>query len=171
MFGVVAVAAYAANSVQAGASWCTHSTRASDPSTASAVAGTATRACPKRSTSRAVKGATTAVAARPVAVTAPARAYEPRDPAIMMTALTLSMPIGSRAIRLPAVKARAPGVASSRRYGFDDGSPRRRPALVGAERGAATNCPPDTARRGVTGGAGARSGRVCRAGRGTATGR
>ncbi|WP_436800739.1 hypothetical protein [Streptomyces cyaneofuscatus] len=62
-----------------------------------------------------MKGATTAVAARPVAVTAPASAYEPRDPAIMMTALTLSIPMGSRAIRLPAVKARAPGVASSRR--------------------------------------------------------
>lgn len=62
-----------------------------------------------------MKGATTAVAASPVAVTAPARAYESRDPAIMMIALTPSIPMGSRAIRLPAVKARAPGVASSRR--------------------------------------------------------
>ena len=79
------------------------------------MAGTAIRAWPYRSTSRAVQGATTAVAASPVAVTAPARAYEPRDPAIMMTALTLNMPMGSRAIRFPAVKARAPGMAKRRR--------------------------------------------------------
>ncbi|CAM5384416.1 hypothetical protein SALBM135S_06993 [Streptomyces alboniger] len=77
------------------------------------MAGTATRACPYRSTRRAVQGATTAVAARPVAVTAPARAYEPRAPEIMMTALTLNMPIGSRATRLPTVKAVAPGIAKS----------------------------------------------------------
>ena len=118
VLGVVAVAAYAAKRVQSGASWRTQSSRASEPSTASAVAGTAIRACPYRSTSRAVHGATSAVAARPVAVTAPARAYEPRGPAIMMTALTLNMPMGSRARRLPAVKARAPGGAKSRRYGL-----------------------------------------------------
>ncbi len=79
------------------------------------MAGTAIRACPYRSTSRATQGATTAVAASPVAVTAPARAYESRVPAIMTTALTLNMPIGMRASRLPAVKARAPGTANSLR--------------------------------------------------------
>ncbi|BBC33612.1 hypothetical protein SGFS_049060 [Streptomyces graminofaciens] len=57
------------------------------------------------------------MAPSPVATTAPASAYEPRDPAIMMTALTLNMPMGSRAIRLPTVKARAPGWVKRRRYG------------------------------------------------------
>ncbi|GAA3503996.1 hypothetical protein GCM10019016_111090 [Streptomyces prasinosporus] len=75
------------------------------------------RACPWRSTRRAVHGATTAVAASPVAVTAPARAYDPRLPAIITIALTPNIPIGSRASRFPAVKARAPGTANRRRYG------------------------------------------------------
>lgn len=110
------------------------------------MAGTATLACPYRSTSRAVQGATTAVAARPVAVTAPARAYEPREPAIMMTALTLNIPMGSRARRLPAVKARAPGVASSLRYGLVDA---RR---AGAVRGAMTSRSPETASMGPVAG-------------------
>lgn len=73
------------------------------------------RACPYRSTSRAVHGATSAVTASPVATTVPARAYEPRVAAIIMTALTLSMPIGSRARRFQAVNARAPGSAKRRR--------------------------------------------------------
>lgn len=111
-----------------------------------AVAGTAILAWPYRSTSRAVQGATTAVAASPVAVTAPARAYEPRDPAIMITALTLNIPIGSRAIRLPMVKARAPGVASRRRYGLVE--VRRAGAPV---RGAITSRSPETACSGVVG--------------------
>lgn len=109
VLGVVAVAAYAANRVQAGAPYRTHSSRATEPSAANRVAGTATRAWPYRSTSRAVHGATSAVAASPVAVTAPARAYEPRVPAIITTALTLNMPMGSRAVRFPTVNARAPG--------------------------------------------------------------
>ncbi len=118
VLGVVAVAAYAANSVQSGAPYRTQSTSASEPSAATAAAGTAIRACPCRSTSRAVQGATTAVAASPVAVTAPASAYEPRAPAIMITALTLNMPMGSRAIRFPRVKARVPGMVKRRRYGL-----------------------------------------------------
>lgn len=44
VLGVVAVAAYAAKSVQSGASKRMHSRRAREPSTARAVAGTATRA-------------------------------------------------------------------------------------------------------------------------------
>lgn len=79
------------------------------------MAGTAARAWPCRSISRAVHGPASAVAASPVAVTAPASAYEPREPAIISTALTLSMPMGSRARRLAAVKARVPGWAKIRR--------------------------------------------------------
>ncbi len=101
-----------AKRVQAGASLRTHTIRDSEPSTAITVAGTAIRAWPCRSISRAVQGATSAVAARPVAVTAPARAYEPRWPAIIMTALTPNMPMGSRARRFPAVNRRVPGSAN-----------------------------------------------------------
>ncbi|MCZ0972615.1 hypothetical protein O1L55_16835 [Streptomyces albulus] len=68
------------------------------------MAGTAIRAWPWRSTSRAVKGPTRAVAASPVPVTAPASAYEPRLPAIINRALTLSIPIGSRARRPAAAR-------------------------------------------------------------------
>ncbi len=117
MLGVVAVAAYAAKRVHAGAPVRTQTIRAREPRTAIRVAGTAIRAWPWRSISLAVQGATSAVAARPVAVTAPARAYEPRWPAIIMTALTANMPMGSRASRFPAVNPRAPGRANSRRYG------------------------------------------------------
>lgn len=46
VFGVVAVAAYEANSVQPGASYRTQATSASEPSTAISVAGSAMRACP-----------------------------------------------------------------------------------------------------------------------------
>ena len=46
VLGVVAVAAYAAKSVQSGAPYRTQSSSASDPSAAIAVAGTAIRACP-----------------------------------------------------------------------------------------------------------------------------
>lgn len=53
--------------------------------------------------------------AMPVAVTPPASAYESYAPAIMITALTPNMPMGSRAIRLPAVKARVPGTVKRRR--------------------------------------------------------
>lgn len=115
MLGVVAVAAYEAKRVQAGAPVRTHTTSDREPRTATRVAGTAIRAWPCRSTSRAVNGATSAVAARPVAVTAPARAYEPRWPAIIMTALIPNMPIGRRARRFPAVKPRVPGSANRRR--------------------------------------------------------
>ncbi len=108
MLGVVAVTAYEAKRVQAGAPVRTHTIRDSEPRTAIRVAGTAIRAWPWRSIRRAVKGATTAVAARPVAVTAPARAYEPRWPAIIMTALTPNMPMGRRAMRFPAVNPRGP---------------------------------------------------------------
>lgn len=142
VLGVVAVAAYAANSVQAGAPCRTHSSRATEPSAANRVAGTATRAWPYRSTSRAVHGATRAVAASPVAVTAPARAYEPRVPAIITTALTLNMPMGSRAVRFPIVNARAPGVDRSRRYG--PGGRRR----TRGRKSAATRVSAVTARRG-----------------------
>jgi len=48
-------------------------------------------------------------------VTVPARAYKPREPAIITTALTLNMPMGRRARRFPAVKARVPGRAKRRR--------------------------------------------------------
>ncbi|CAM5666799.1 hypothetical protein SGLAM104S_06455 [Streptomyces glaucescens] len=123
VLGVVAVAAYAANKVQSGAPWRTQRIRARLPRAATRVAGTAIRAWPYRSTSRAVHGATSAVAARPVAVTAPARAYESRAPAIITTALTLNMPIGSRAMRFPAVKALAPGWAKRCRYGMRPPSP------------------------------------------------
>ncbi|GGS52293.1 hypothetical protein GCM10010270_23660 [Streptomyces violaceus] len=41
----------------------------------------------------------------------------------MTTALTLNMPIGSRAIRFPAVNARAPGRRKRRRYGVRCGMP------------------------------------------------
>ncbi|GAP50983.1 stackhouse genomic scaffold, scaffold_29 [Streptomyces azureus] len=95
------------------------------------MAGRATRTCPCRSTSRAVHGATTAVAASPVAVTAPARAYEPRVPAIMTTALTLNMPIGSRAIRFPEVNARSPGSPNGRWYEVSCGM---RPPSPGGDR-------------------------------------
>ena len=95
------------------------------------MAGRAVRAWPCRSTSRAVHGATSPVAASPVAVTAPARAYEPRAPAIIMTALTLNMPIGRRASRCPAVKARAPGISNRRWYGESCGM---RPPSPGGDR-------------------------------------
>ncbi|GGV62163.1 hypothetical protein GCM10010228_10740 [Streptomyces massasporeus] len=48
-----------------------------------------------------------------------------------MTALTLNMPIGRRASRFPAVKARAPGRRNRRRYGESCGM---RPPSPGDDR-------------------------------------
>ncbi|MFD3736104.1 hypothetical protein [Streptomyces sp. NPDC058632] len=53
------------------------------------------------------EAATTEVTASPVATTVPTRAYEPRVAALIMTGLTLDMPIGSQARRFQAVHARA----------------------------------------------------------------
>lgn len=114
VLGVVAVAAYAANSVHVGASYRTHTTRAREASAAARAAGTATRAWPWRSTRRAVHGPTTAVAASPVATTAPASAYDPRAAEIINTALTPNIPMGSRPRRFHAVKERVPGTEKIR---------------------------------------------------------
>lgn len=58
-------------------------------------------------------------------------AYEPRELAIMMTALTLNIPMGSRATRLPRVKARVPGSAKRRRYGVNGDMTEQSPGTPG----------------------------------------
>ncbi len=147
VLGVVAVAAYATNSAHAGASHRTHATSASDPDAATTAAGTAIRACPYRSTSRAVHGATTAVVASPVAVTAPASAYDPRAAEIISTAPTPNIPMGSRASRFHTTNARAPGTARIRAYG--PGRRRRRAGPGAPARSRATRVAPVTAKRGA----------------------
>jgi len=63
----------------------------------------------------------------------------------MMTALMLNMPMGSRAIRFPIVKARAPGIVKRRRYGPEE---LRGAARLCGPKSAATRQSPVTVRRG-----------------------
>ncbi len=80
-------------------------------------AGPITAACPRRSTNRDSSGAHTAWVSTTTAATRPASAYEPYRAEIPSTTLMPTVEMGRRASTPAAEKARAPGRASTSRYG------------------------------------------------------
>lgn len=114
-FGAAAPAAQQAYSVQSGAPERTQTSRPVNGTALYSVAGTATRACPYRSTRRPSSGMPIAPVTRPAAETLPASAYEPRRSASSTTRETPVIDIESRPNSPAKVKAAVPGRAKSRR--------------------------------------------------------